>query len=517
MAKLLVNGMFYDGKEIDRGLGWALVEEGRFKGIGSMSEVPSEGFEEIIDLEGRMVLPGLHDAHIHVMYLGQSMFALDLHGVGSIDEFKERLSAYVTANPSLCWIYGFGWDQELLGTYPSKDMIDAIVPEKPVVLSRCCFHVGVCNSFALQLIGVSESIESELVDRVEGSDEPSGILREEQWDILVSRMNKDVDDATKLVFLRTGLKACKEKGLTAVQSNDRGSWHLYKQLVDLGELDMRVFLTIDYAETLSDSALLPKAGQAYGPLLHCDRVKMFQDGSLGGETAALSEPYTSSPGNRGTLFHSVEKLCGMLQDAKQKGFRVELHVIGDLALETGIEAAERAHYTKEDRLVLTHCQIMRPDLMDRMARLGVIANIQPQFYLSDYEGAMVRLGAERMKYCYCWKMLMDHGVLCAGGSDAPVEDCSPFEGISAAVFRRCTRWEDRSTDSQCLSMEQSIALYTTKAAYGAKRENSIGQLREGFDADFVVCDDFLDEKGIPLFSLKDVKPLQVWVGGNRVY
>lgn len=516
-------------------------------------DLPEGEFDRIIDLEGKRVLPGLHDAHIHVMMYGKSLESLDCSAATSIKELQERLRAYSSSRAKGKWIIGQGWEQEVLGAYPSAAELDAVCPEHPVILWRACHHVIVVNSLALQLAGISDSTEDPsggVIDR-DAAGRPTGILRETAT-LLVSKLARD-EPSDRRSHALTGIQRCLEMGLTSVQTNDEEAWELWCQLADEGLLPIRVFLTVYYTEM--DNPGQVKAGQRHGSMVSCHRIKLFADGSLGAQTAALSCPYKGMPSHQlcsahghgpehsehkseegeaaatdsklsqayGVAIHEQSALNEMVARATAKGYRIELHAIGDRAADMGLTAFEAAQMTPANRPMLTHCQVLRADLLERMARLSCIANVQPQFVTTDSHWAEARLPANLLEYAYAWKTILEKDIPIAGGSDAPIEVPNPFMGMHCAMFRtertqqaadgKTTVTESKSwRPHECMDFAQALHLYTTGAAFAAGEEHCMGQLKPGFLADFVVVND--DVCAEPQ-KLKDARPLQVWVDGKR--
>lgn len=297
-------------------------------------------------------------------------------------------------------------------------------------------------------------------------------------------------------------------------------------------LPLRVFLTINHDEFEANSSRpLPPSFSSPASLLSCGRIKLYSDGSLGAETAALRSPYVGTT-NTGILIHTPEALKSKISSAHKAGFQLEVHAIGDRALETVLDALEGAEVPSEVRPVITHCQVMGEDLMVRMAKQGVVANIQPSFVGTDCKWVQERLLSEVQKVSYCWKSLGEGGVVCAGGSDAPVEDCRPLGGIYDAMHRvshaskprprgvggeeeEGGREDEAFLPEECLSFSEALRLYTIGGAYACYAERELGRIAKGYQADFVVVDrDVTGPRGKDnRYALLDAVVEQVWVGG----
>ncbi|MFX1513274.1 MAG: amidohydrolase [Promethearchaeota archaeon] len=504
--------LFHNGKIwTSRGLkSWMLVEDNLIKDIGHKKE-PNVGVRSI-NLHQKLVLPGLIDAHIHVYHTGMMKYSLHLDRPKSIAELQTELYEYTERfEDKDAWIVGFGWDQDYMEEkrYPTRFDLDHIVKDRPVALTRVCGHISIVNTQALEILGITADFpdpEGGSIDRDENGD-PTGILRETAQE-MVNPYTEKKDKETRKKIIETGLHECLSKGLTTVQTNDYNAWDLYCELEEEGKLAIRVYLTPMHEEILDDTFPAPQTKKG---LLYVDRVKILMDGGLGGHTGALREPYADVD-TTGQLIYSQEELNEKVKLSKEKGFRLEIHAVGDLAAEYILNAYETVGISKEDRPILTHCQLLGQDLIDRMKKLGVIANIQPSFVSSESPWIEKRLGkTNRLKYAYAWKTLLENGLFVAGSSDSPVEKPNPLLGLYAAIFRRDPQGETWRAE-ECLTFEEALKIYTEGAAYAIKEENSLGRLEKGYRADFIVVDK--DVSTNPEL-LKETRIEQVWVDGKR--
>ncbi|MFV2014846.1 MAG: amidohydrolase, partial [Candidatus Heimdallarchaeota archaeon] len=347
---------------------WMVLNGNKIEDVGS-GDLPV--YDTKIDMNGNYIFPGLIDSHIHVYSLGRMSTRLHLDKPGSIMELQNRLQKYVVENSHLEWIVAHDWDQDYMedGRYPNKSDIDLIVSDRPVLLFRSGNHIAIMNSKALDVIGItSETINPEggIIDKDE-DEEPTGILRETAIS-MVTEYIRIKDDQTRKKIIMAGLDHCLSIGLTMVQTNDPNCWQIYKELEAENKLPIRVALTLFYADL--DIENVPSPNTKIN-LLTCDRVKLFTDGSLGGQTAALRDVYSDTK-KMGVTIHTQDELNTKVKRIKDLGFRLEVHAIGDLAAEYTLNSFEQAGLSLEDRPILTHGQVLSEDLISRMTKSGVI-------------------------------------------------------------------------------------------------------------------------------------------------
>ena len=375
---------------------------------------------------------------------------------------------------------------------------------------------------------------------------PTGILKERAVELVTANMQKFKSNSNRKQFIVDGLNLCMKYGLTSVQTNDEASVHIYQTLQHENSLLLRVFLTPNFndfkipaseggiqdmtpvrPECLkirkdSTSQLLSTSDKA--SKLIVERVKLFADGSLGAETAAIRNSAPSIPSMTsngiigsdytGVLIQEDAELVSMVKYAKDRDFRVEVHAIGDKAAECVLNAFSSAQLTPFDRPVLTHCQILWSDLIERMSRSGVVADIQPSFVPTDMMYISERLPLERQKYAYAWKTLLNNDIIVAGGSDSPIETANPFIGLYDAIFRMSRNSSDVFKPEERLSFSQALWTYTVGASTCSKTEDVLGQIKEGYIADLTIVDaKILSDHSL----LKSVRPSHVIIGGQIVY
>ena len=472
---------------------------------------------QIVDFSSDIIIPGFNDSHIHAVGFGIYRKNITLVGCGK-KEFLRKIQDKVDSLNNDDWIIGRGWDHENFedSILPSKEDLDSVSNNHPILLHRICGHICVVNSKALQLAGITKDTpdpEGGLLDRDPTTGDLTGILRERAID-LVKACIPSIDSRKKIDLMKEALKELNSQGITSIQSVDENAYSLYKSLKDNEELTVRVYLTpmIDELPELIKSNVKSCEGD---DLLRWGRIKLFSDGSLGAETAALNDNYENSSSN-GLLIYTDQKLHDLLVNAHTHGWQIEVHAIGDLSAEQVVRQFEITDaYT--NRAVLTHCQILNESIIEKMAKLGIVANIQPIFLNTDLHWAEKKIGVHRMKYSYAWKTLRNASILCAGGSDAPVERPDPLLGIHAAVNRQ------DNTDyppegwykNESLSVWEAVKLFTVNSAYAEFQEHQKGKLLVNYLADFIVLDKDIFE--IPTEDLKNIQVKATFLGGKQVF
>jgi predicted amidohydrolase YtcJ len=490
---------------------WMIIQDGKILSIGGDSEI-TDWTGRSIDVNGQIILPGLHDSHIHVYSLGRYQGRLRLGKCGSISEMQNKLSDYIKEKPANTdWVIGHNWDQDYMedDRYPTKQDIDVIISDRPVVLFRACNHIGVLNSKALEILQLDESSidpDGGKIDR-DHQGQLTGILRENALNF-VTPLIKIHDFQKRKELFKKGIQECLELGLTAVHTNDADAWRIYSILEAEQQLPIRVFLTIYHRELGSSD--IPPLNNSDG-LFKVKRVKLLADGSLGAHTAALKEAY-SDTNTKGITIYNQNELNKKVRAAHELGYQLEVHAIGDLAAEQVLTSFQEAGIQKNDRPVLTHCQVLSSEILELMHKIGVIANIQPIFVETDSLWVEKRLGeTDRLEFAYAWKTILEYGIPASGGSDAPIETANPLLGIYSAMFRE-NKLGIPWMPEQCLSFTESLDLYTQGAAYAVEEEHHLGKLAPGYYADFVILDqDVINHPRL----LKKAKPVQVWVNGER--
>ncbi len=475
-----------------------------------------------IDLRGRAVVPGLIDSHLHLLWYGFFLQQVDLNGTASIGEIKTRVADGVSRSKPGAWVQGGGWQQDTLAErrMPTRHDLDEVAPDNPVVLHRVCYHAVAVNSLALRLAGITADTADPpggVIDRDPQTGEPTGILREHATGLVAASI-PEPSQADVLEALRLASRRASAAGLTSVHTNDGpGDTILaYLTLRETGELTVRAYFdTTMEPDNEAALTLPPRLGDNW---VRVGAVKMFTDGSLGARTAALRAPYSDAPSTSGLPVFAPEQISMMVRKAHARHRQVAIHAIGDRALDIALDAIEGALATQpraDHRHRIVHAQIVAPDIIERMARLGVVVDIQPKFVTGELVWAPDRIGPGRLPWAYCWRRMLAAGVRCAAGSDCPVEPLEPLYGIYAAVTRSDMEGAPAEgwIPEERLDPVTALRLFTLDAAYGAFEETIKSGLEPGKLADFAV----LDRGRRPRRAARDQGPqVQMTVVGGRI-
>jgi len=486
---------------------------------------------KIIDLGGHFVMPGFNDAHMHLASAGLEKINVNLVGVKSLEEFRERILAKVeTAAPGE-WIVGGGWDETLwpVKELPTRWDVDEVSSSHPIFLTRVDGHIAVANTRALNRTGLSLATrdpEGGKVDRdAEGT--PTGILREKAQAVVAELIPKPTHEKRRQA-IELALADLASHGITSAQDNsDWENFQVYEELEHEGKLTARISEWLRFDDSIDELNRKRNSHPATDNMLHTGMLKGFMDGSLGSKTAALLAPYSDDPGNSGLPQYDAAKLNAMTKERVLAGYQIGFHAIGDkgvqLALDAFAEAEKAAKEAKvkasdggsDYRLRVEHAQVTNPQQISRFKELKVIASMQPNHLLTDMNWAESRLGPKRAEHSYAWAEFLHNKVTLAFGTDYPVEPVTPFRGIYAAVTRMNENGKKSYYPWQKLTSEQAIAAYTTGAAFAEFAEKQKGKLAPGMLADFVVLDQ--DITSAPPPKILKTNVLRTVVGGKTVY
>ena len=493
-----------------------LIQDGKIVAVGSNREIRKHVGRKtrIINAKNKTIVPGLVDCHVHMTGFGHSSQSLDLRNVKSISEMQKKLRRFAEKNHERNWILGGKWDQERFREkrYPNRWDLDDAVKDKPVFLTRVCGHVGVVNSEALKLAGITRqtAVDGGKVDLNEATGEPSGIVRENAMDMVWKAIPKPTQKELEEACIAACKKAVKA-GLTCVHwmVTSADEINVICRLGAEGKLPLRVCLgiSVDLLDELIRLGFPTGFGNDW---VKIGFVKILADGSLGARTAALKEPYSDEPETTGMMLYTQKKLDKLVLKAHKAGLQLAIHAIGDRAVDAVLKSYEKAlkeHPRRNHRHRIEHCSVLNPELIKRMKRSSIIASVQPHFVVSDFWAAD-RVGKTRARWVYPFRTLMHEGLVVVSGSDCPVEPIDPLLGIWAAVARE-------GLAEESLTVEEALRTYTANAAYASFDENERGTIDAGKYADLTVLSD-------DLFSVApdDIKKIDVEmtiVDGKVVY
>lgn len=481
---------------------------------------------ERLDAKGHTVVPGLIDAHAHLMGLGKSLTTATLEQTASISEVIEALRRHAETLPEGDWLLGRGWDQNDWPeqVFPNRADLDEAFPERPVWLTRIDGHAGWANSAALQAAG--------LMDAVPEDPEGGRIVRDNEGratgvmvDAAMAMVEKAVPPDSleqKARALRLALERTASRGLTGVHEagTTLTDYHLYQAAIDAGQFPLRLYAMASGVGDLFEQLCGGGVAREYQGRLAARSVKLYMDGALGSRGAALLEPYSDDPRNTGLLQMSPGGLTEAATEAMECDLQVNTHAIGDRGNREVLNAYEKAIEATgggAGRHRVEHAQVVALEDIPRFAELGLIASMQPTHATSDMPWAQDRLGAERVKGAYAWRRFIEAGVQLALGSDFPVEKVDPLLGFYAAVTRQDAEGNPDGGwyPGQRLTREEALRGFTLDAAHAAFMEESLGSLEPGKRADFVILSEDILE--IPASGILNTRVLATYLDGEPVY
>ena len=505
----------------------AISEEGEIVALGNSGPmIRTFSGARQVDLEGKLVLPGLIDSHGHLAGLALSYTRANLAGAKSKVEVMSRLREFETTLAEDAWLLGRGWDQnDWPGQeFPSRQDLDIEFPDRPVWLRRIDGHAAWGNSVALaqadQDLSGDWQPEGGAIHRDENG-QPTGVFIDgamSMVDSAVPPISREVLSAA----LDEATRTLNALGLTGVHDPgiDRATVELYLEKIRGGEFPLRVYAMADGMKETTE--WLCENGPIDDPSgrLVMRSVKLYGDGALGSRGAALLEDYSDDPGNRGLLFVSQQQMEANIRRVMACGLQVGVHAIGDEGNRQSLDAYEKliAEFPgNPGRHRIEHAQVLHLQDIPRFAQLGIIAAMQPTHATSDMYWAVDRLGPERSRGAYAWRSLLDSGAALAFGSDFPVEEVNPMLGIYAAVTRQDTQgWPEGGWyPEQGVSREEAIRAFTLDAAFAAFMEDEIGSLEAGKRADFIVLDRDIME--VPAGEIFQIVVEQTWFDGKPVF
>ncbi|NND80883.1 MAG: amidohydrolase [Gammaproteobacteria bacterium] len=522
---LLTNAVIYTSNDEQPTATALAIQSEKFVGVGSTAELLQQFPQaDQVDMQGRTVIPGLIDAHVHLLSLGQALSRVDLVGSTDKADILQRLQAFAATLPEGQWLLGRGWDQN---DWPVKELptaadLDAAFPDRPIWLTRIDGHAAWANSAAMayadqDLNGDWQPDGGEIVRDASG--QASGVFIDNAETLIASKIPAE-SVAQQRAALNRAMQKTASVGLTSVHNagTSKQVWDILEPMHAAGELAVRYYAMADGSNEMLDYLCAQGAQIDPSAMLSARAVKLYSDGALGSRGAALLEDYSDRPGQRGLLIEPPATLKAYATRAAECGLQINIHAIGDRGNRVTLDAlAAASNADNPGRHRVEHAQVISAEDFARFNELDLIASVQPTHATSDMYWAEQRVGAERIKGAYAWQTFNDLGVPLALGSDFPVEKADPLLGFYAAVSRQDTKgWPEGGWyPTQTLTRQQALHGFTLGAAYAAFEEDKIGSIEAGKYADFVVLEK--DIMQIPAAQIPGTKILQTWLNGAPIY
>lgn len=484
---IIYNGKIYPQPDIESRVEAIAITDGRVTNTGSSRDLLKlkSASTDSLDLHGLVGIPGLADSHVHLLGYGMMLRTLNLSSARSILDIQEMLTKDASTKRENEWILGRGWDQEKLRErrYPERSDIDIVA--NPVFLRRICGHVAVANSAALTIAGVNENTPEPFGGEIERDPggKPNGILKERALGIVSQSVPKDAEETRKALLVAS--EKLLAQGVTSLHCivEDKQEFKVLRELKKEGKIEQTINAILPLS-MLEQVGIMEDEPGVWTDGFRVGGIKLFLDGSLGARTAALRSPYRDSPSSSGMLTISRQQLLDVIEKTRGSGLQLCLHAIGDMAVEMGLETLNEALGPldcRKSRHRIEHASLMSADLIRDMAKLGLVASVQPRFIYSD-NWAEQRLGAERIRYLYPFESMLRAGIHVAAGSDSPSDDPSTADGLWSAVSRPGLPSFERLTPSE------AISCYTKGAAYASFSESDEGTLEVGKWGNMTILD-----------------------------
>ncbi|MGA8027918.1 MAG: amidohydrolase [Bryobacteraceae bacterium] len=525
---LVINGRIWTGNPHQKAAEAIAISGNRIMAVGTTSQMLSlkQPDTPVIDLEGKRVLPGFDDAHVHFYSGGANLTGPQLRYSKSKEEFRDTLAEYARHLPSGRWITGGSWDHEnwTPAELPTRQLIDAVTQNWPVFVNRLDGHMSLANSVALKLAGIDKNtkdVPGGVIVR-DANGEPTGILKDAAQDLIERVMPNPSPEQ-----IRDAVKAAQSyansQGVTSVQdmSASPDVFRVYQSMLRDGELHVRIsgHQPLTRWQRLADVGVEADFGSEY---LHIGGVKGFADGSLGSTTALFFQPYLDAPNTSGITSAELsdpEQMSSNIENADAAGLQIAVHAIGDKANHAILDMyqrVEREHGARDRRSRIEHAQHLLPADIPRFARLHVIASMQPYHCIDDGRWAEKRIGPERAKTTYAFRSLLDSGATLAFGSDWDVAPMNVLMGIYGAATRRTLdgKHPDGWIPEQKITVEEAVRAYTMGSAYASFEEKIKGSIEPGKLADIVVLSD--DIFGIDPIKIADAKVIMTIFDGKLI-
>lgn len=538
LDKLFINGEIYSMKKEGEKFQSLGIKDGKITFLGTDEEAKNLSSKELINLKGKMMIPGMADAHLHLYAYCQNLTFVDLSKVHNINEMINLMKEKIKNVKKGDWVKGVNFDQSKWkeNRFPTLEEMDSISKDNPIIIKRCCLHAVVANSKALEMASIGKNYQAGSGGIVELDKDgiPNGILREQStkvFDDILPDPLKNIEVQKRI--MQDVLNDMSSKGITTIHTYAAKIWqynediNIYKNFEKEGKLPLRVTVCID---ELFEPEILTKE-KLNNPYrkVQLGAYKIFSDGSMGSRSAALKEPYSDDPKNSGFMLFTQEELNNKILTGYEHGLQPAIHAIGDRALDMTLSAIEYTLKTTKEKGMtdeeqkkrlpfrIIHVQMIDDDLLERMKKLPLVLDIQPIFLCTDLHWIEDRIGKERLKGSFALKTMEKAGLIQTGGSDCPVETYEPLKGIYAAVTRQ--DMEGYPTEGflpeERLSVYEALCMYTKNVPYATGQESVLGTLEIGKFADLTVLEKNLFK--IDKKEIKDVKVEQTYVAGNCVF
>ena len=538
LDKLFINGEIYSMKKEGEKFQSLGVKDGKITFLGTDEEAKNISSKELIDLKGKMMIPGMADAHLHLYAYCQNLTFVDLSKVHNINEMINLMKEKVKNVKKGDWVKGVNFDQSKWkeNRFPTLEEMNSISKDNPVIIKRCCLHAVVANSKALEIAGIGKNYQagSGGIVELDKNGMPNGILREQStkvFDDILPDPLKDIEVQKKI--MQDVLNDMSSKGITTIHTYAAKIWqynediNIYKNFEKEDKLPLRVTVCID---ELFEPEILTKE-KLNNPYrkVQLGAYKIFSDGSMGSRSAALKKPYSDDPQNSGFMLFTQEELNNKILTGYEHGLQPAIHAIGDRALDMTLAAIEYTLKTTKEKGMtdeeqknrlpfrIIHVQMIDDDLLERMKKLPLVLDIQPIFLCTDLHWIEDRIGKERLKGSFALKTMEKAGLIQTGGSDCPVETYEPLKGIYAAVTRQDMEGYpiEGFLPEERLSVYEALCMYTKNVPYATGQESVLGTLEIGKFADLTVLEKNLFK--IDKKEIKDIKVEQTYVAGNCVF
>jgi len=520
--KKLVKGTIWTGNPDLPIADYFCIEGGIISRVGKLDDMPSDCTAgEVVDFTGNLIVPGFTDAHVHLTAYSKLNLYPNLASASSIEELGEMLSKAVSEAERGSWVRCINYNEANWAkpVIPDRLFLDSIAPDNPVIVSRYCGHTHIVNSAALKKCGLWDSGDPNIMRDAAG--QPTGLINEGGASSIIDAVAGEYETHERLKkIMRDACRKLSSLGITAVHACDAPSYALGENLSVLqdiekeGDLPIRVLC---YHDELPNYTF--KSGYGNDKISFAG-LKLFMDGSLGGHTAALRDEYSDDASTKGQLNHSSDDLEKIITSAHKKGIQVQIHAIGDRGIEQILDVLEKViskNGIPDLPYRINHAIVCPPDLMERIVKISAVVDVQPTQAYTDRMMAPLRLGSKRMPYSYCYKTMMDSGIMLTGSSDAPIEDPNPWIAIWTAV---CLSDTDGSplkgfAPWEKLKLEEALRIFTVNPWIAVGKGGEFGTIKKGRRADFAVIDG--NPMQIDVNALRNVDNKATFVNGECVW